>query len=252
MVTGLNEAFIVDGPTKEALVREDARSAEILKPLVRGRDVGAYSVNWAGLWLIATHNGYGAVPRVDVAHYPAIMRHLHGFMPALEQRQDQGASPYNLRSCAYHAQFERPKVLWREISDQPRFAYCPDEMYCNNKVYLLTSDSVEHLQYLCAVLNSRIARWYGRHVTVTTGAGESSWFKFSVESLPVPRGSADSRRALGEYVVNSIDSTENVGPQRPRPTKPGRVISQEKVEQLVAALYDLTGEDLSLLDSCLV
>ena len=249
LVTGLNEAFIVDGPTKEALIREDARSAEILKPLVRGRDVGAYSFAWDGLWLIATHNGYGAVPRVDVAHYPAIMRHLHGFMPALEQRQDQGASPYNLRSCAYHAEFAGPKVLWRAMSDRPRFAYCPDEMYCNDKAYLMTCETRSDLLYLCAILGSRLIRWYGRHVTVTTGAGLSTWFKFSVESIPVPEPPTELRRALARPLVELTEEARGPNPRRPDATAKD---FQTRTEQLVATLYGLTGKERSLLDSLLV
>ncbi len=90
LVTGFNDAFIVDGRTRDELIREDPRSAEVLRPLVRGRDIGAYTVAWADRWLIAMHNGYDGVPRVDVARYPAVERHLHRFMPALAARGRSG------------------------------------------------------------------------------------------------------------------------------------------------------------------
>jgi len=115
LVTGLNEAFIIGNETKEALIREDPRAAELLKPIVKGRDVHAYRVDWAGLWLIDTHNGYGDTARVDVDSFPGIRRHLDGFMPDLERRQDQGDTPYNLRSCAYYEKFRQPKLMWRDI-----------------------------------------------------------------------------------------------------------------------------------------
>ncbi len=139
--------------------------------------------------------------------------------------------------------------MWREISDRPRFAYCPDSMYCNNKVYMLACDSAEDLQYLCGVLNSRIVRWYGRHVTVTTGAGEYSWFKFSVESIPVPVPSRSARWDLAEFVVHSSTGIRNASSPQ---TDTGAALlqrqSQRKANELVTGLYGLTAEDQALLE----
>ncbi len=88
--TGYNPAFIVDDATRNRLVAEDARSAEILKPILRGRDIRRYRADWAGLWLIATHNGYDDVPAVRIEEYPAVRRHLDRFYPKLEKRYDKG------------------------------------------------------------------------------------------------------------------------------------------------------------------
>ncbi len=186
--TGLNRAFIVDNETKEGLIREDPRSAELLKPLVRGRDVKAWRVDWNGLWLIATF----PATQVDIDRYPAIRRWLRSFGPRLHQtgetlapgikaRKKTPHAWYELQdSCAYHEDFAKPKLMWPEITELPRFAFCEREVFCNNKVYLLTGGaSVEELLYLCDVLNSRVLRWYTRHVMVTTGAGTPSWFKYS-------------------------------------------------------------------------
>jgi len=104
VTTGLNEAFIVDNTTKEALIREDQRSAELLKPLVRGRDIERYAIYWKGLWLIDSHNGGAAgLPPIviDALRYPAIKAHLDQHQPRLSRRYDQGATPYNLRSWSY-------------------------------------------------------------------------------------------------------------------------------------------------------
>ena len=98
--TGFNDAFIVDQTTRDALVAEDPRSAELLKPILRGRDIARYQANWAGLWLIDTHNGYAGVPPIDVDNYPAIKAHLDIFIGHLRRRQDKGVTPYNLRNCA--------------------------------------------------------------------------------------------------------------------------------------------------------
>ncbi len=211
LVTGLNEAFIIGNQTKEALIREDPRSAELLKPLVRGRDVHAYRVDWDGLWLIDTHNGYDSTPAVNVAAYPAVRRHLDAFMPALENRQDQGDTPYNLRSCAYHEKFRQPKIMWRDMSDRPRFAYSNAEIYCNDKAFVLACDGAGRddeeylLRYLVGVLNSAVVGWYGLNIATTTGAGLPQWKKFSVEIMPVPQPEADVRRQIAGQVKGAIE-----------------------------------------------
>lgn len=121
--TGYNKAFIIDNRTKEALVAQDPRSAEIIKPVIRGRDIRRYRVEWAGLWLIDTHNGYGDVPAIDIDDYPAVRVHLNSFYEQLEKRYDKGRTPYNLRNCAYHEDFTKEKLLWIELVKEGRFAY---------------------------------------------------------------------------------------------------------------------------------
>ena len=64
VLTGYNRAFIIDNQTKERLIIQDPKSAEIIRPVLRGRDISRYKANWAGLWLIDTHNGYDNVPAV--------------------------------------------------------------------------------------------------------------------------------------------------------------------------------------------
>ena len=71
VLTGYNAAFIIDNVTKERLIAKDHNSIDIIKPVLRGRDIKRYQAEWAGLWLVDTHNGYGNVPAVDIDDYPA-------------------------------------------------------------------------------------------------------------------------------------------------------------------------------------
>ena len=183
ILTGYNTAFIVDQGTRDAIVAADRRSAELLKPVLRGRDIGRYRVNWARLWLIDTHSGYAEMPPIDVNDYPAVKTHLDNFAERLRQRKDKGITPYNLRNCAYHEQFGRTKLLWRDMADAGYFAYSDDEIYTNDKAFFMTG---EHLKYLCAILNSSIACWYVQNTGLTTGMGLTQWKKYVVESIPVP------------------------------------------------------------------
>ena len=141
--TGCNDAFIIDNELKNVLVEADQRSAEIIKPILRGRDVGRYRAEWAGWWLVDTHSGHDDVPAVDVNDYPAVKVHLHRFYSRLRRRQDKGETPYNLRHCAYHADFGREKLFWMDMSPTGRFAYCDREMYCNDKAFMLSTRFLE-------------------------------------------------------------------------------------------------------------
>ena len=168
ILTGYNAAFIVDQETYDALVAADFRSADLLRPILRGRDIARYRANWAGLWLIDTHNGYSGVPPIDADDYPAIKAHLDRFIGHLRRRQDKGVTPYNLRNCAYHEEFSKKKLFWMHMSPYGRFAFGEKGVLCNQKCFMVTGLD---LDYLCAVLNSTLVTWLVKHTSVTTGMG---------------------------------------------------------------------------------
>ncbi|HAO29511.1 MAG TPA: type II restriction endonuclease, partial [Chryseobacterium indologenes] len=107
--TGYNEAFIIDDVKRKELIDEDPRSAEVIRPILRGRDIKRYSYDFANLWLINTHNGIKEkdIKRVEINDYPAIKKYLSQFYLQLEKRTDKGDTPYNLRNCAYMEEFYR-------------------------------------------------------------------------------------------------------------------------------------------------
>lgn len=240
--TGYNRAFIVGGAKHNALVSEDPNSAEILKPIVRGRDMCRYKVRWDDLYLIATHNGYDDVPAVDVDDYSAIKRYLHGFYDSLERRYDQGMTPYNLRNCAYYKEFQADKIMWMDMSPRARFAYSDSEIYCNNTGFIMTGESPRVLKYLCAVLNSNLTTWLMRHKARTTGMGLMRWERFVVEQLPVPRVSDVEQRPFIQ-LVDDILMAQSIDP----------VADIEKYETeidgRVYQLYGLTVEESAAVES---
>lgn len=238
VLTGYNDAFVIDNDTKEALIAEDSRSADIIKPVLRGRDIKRYRAEWAGLWLIDTHNGYGSVPAVSVDEYPAIKNHLDEFYPRLEKRQDKGKTPYNLRNCAYHEVFQKEKLFWMDMSSVGRFAYSETEMYCNDKGFILTGES---LKYLCAILNSTLITWLVKNTALTTGLGLTQWKKFAVERLSIPRISTVNQRTFICLVdeilkAKASDSTANTGEQ------------EAEIDRLVYALYSLTEKEIAAIE----
>ena len=181
--TGYNKAFIIDHFAKEALIAADPKSAEIIKPVLRGRDIQRYQAQWASLHLIDTHNGYGDIPAVNIDDYPAIKAHLDRFYSQLEKRQDKGKTPYNLRTCAYYEEFAKEKLIWMDLTEKGRFAFDDRSIFCMDTTFWMTGESVK---YLCAVLNSTLATWFIQNTALTSGMGVTRWKRFTVERIPVP------------------------------------------------------------------
>src|SRR5690606_26688575 len=187
ILTGFNEAFIIDGKKKDELIAQDPKSAEIIRPILRGRDIKRYGYNFADLWLINTHNGIKekGIKPINVDEYPAIKRHLDQYYPELEKRADKGDTPYNLRNCAYMEEFFKQKIVWKIIGSNINFLIDKEGYFYNNAANILTSDSVK-LEYLIAFLNSRLFEWYFKRIIfIEVEGGGVQMFNTVMERIPI-------------------------------------------------------------------
>ena len=162
VLTGYNEAFIISTEKRDEILsncqseEERQRTEELIRPILRGRDIKRYGYDWAGLWLINTHNGIkGKLERIHIEDYPAVKAHLDQYWDKISVRADKGETPYNLRNCAYLDDFSKPKIVYREISVEMEACLAPESWMINNKLYMITSNS-ECLEYICAFLNSKL------------------------------------------------------------------------------------------------
>ena len=189
--TGLNEAFIISSEKKDELIASDPKSAEIIRPILRGRDIKRYGYTFANLWVINTHNGVreSGLPRIDISDYPAIKAHLDKYYPKLVKRADKGDTPYNLRNCAYMDDLTKQKIVWGEISDKPKFAIDVEGTYCPEATTFLMTGL--HLKYLLCFLNSTFSEYFFAKYGTTTGMGTLRWKKYLIELLPIPEPTAD-------------------------------------------------------------
>ena len=231
--TGYNKAFIIDDATRQTLIAKDPRSAEIIKPVLRGRDIQRYKAKWAGKWLIDTHNGYDDIPAIDIRDYPAIEAHLDGFYPRLEKRQDKGRTPYNLRNCAYHDEFAKEKLFWIELVEGGRFAYDKSGIFGEATTFMMTGSSIK---YLCAILNSTLVRWFLQQTAPTSGMGTPRWKKVYVETIPIPKISASKQRPFIRLVDEILEA---------KAADPNADTSylEWDIDRLVYDLYGLTEEE---------
>ena len=234
VLTGYNRAFIIDDKVRTTLLAQDPKSAEIIKPVLRGRDIQRYQAQWAGLWLIDTHNGYRDVPPINVNDYPTVKDHLDRFYDRLKSRQDKGRTPYNLRNCAYHEEFLKEKLFWMDLTERGRFAYEKGTMTCLNTAYMVTGCA---LKFLCAVLNSDLISWYIRNSALNSGMGVPRWVRFTVERVPVPRLASEEQNPF-IYLVDRVllEMTTNL--------KADVRELEDELNRKIYRLYELTPKEI--------
>lgn len=244
--TGYNDAFIIDNATKETLIAEDPKSADILKPILRGRDIQRYRAKWANPYLIDTPNGYGGIPAVTIDDYPAIKTHLDRFYPKLKKRQDKDRTPYTLRNCACHEEFAKEKQFWIDLTEQGRFAYNQNEVFCANTAYVISGSSIK---YLCAALNSNFTTWFMKNTALNSGMGTTRWVRFTVERLPIPKISTAEQRPFINLVDGILEAKACPVPRHGAADPKANTTEQEaEIDRLVYALYGLTTEEISAVD----
>ena len=187
---------------------------ELLKPVLRGRDIARYRANWAGLWLISTFPSLS----LDIDDYPAIKRYLLSFGKgrlAQEGRHLPGGGRsrkktpnawYELQdTCAYHEEFRKTKLFWMHMAPYGRFVLAGPDVLCNQKCFMITG---ENLEYLCAVLNSILVTWLVKRTAVTTGMGLPQWDKFTVERIPIVQTDCSTAEKIVGIVKSMLIAIE--------------------------------------------
>ncbi|NBC32933.1 MAG: hypothetical protein GVY13_09690, partial [Alphaproteobacteria bacterium] len=191
--TGLNEAFLIDTPTKERLCAADPASAEIIRPYLRGQDIKRWVPEWAGLWMIAlkssenhpwpwANGGDGAEARFQ-KDYPALHAHMKQFEDKLRVRQDHGRFWWELRSCSYYDAFDRPKTIYTEITWTSSFFRDRNHYFINNTAYILSSIDVQ----IVAALNAPLTWWYAWRTAVHGKDEALRLMGTYMEQFPLPQ-----------------------------------------------------------------
>ena len=229
--TGYNDAFIIDTAKRDEILAncqsedERKRTAELIRPILRGRDIKRYGYNWANLWLINTHNGIrGKLERIHIEDYPTVKAHLDQYWDRISKRTDKGDTPYNLRNCAYLEDFYKPKIVWGEISDRSKFAYEAYGTLIPEATTFLMAGS--DLPYLLCVLNSPLSEWFFSKVGTTTGVGTVRWKKYTIQELLIPSADAKLRLLFQQIVEKYVR---------------GNITSEQLSKQANKILYEIVG-----------
>ena len=270
--TGYNTAFIIDNVTKERLIDEDPNSADIIKPVLRGKDIKRYQADWAKLWLIATFPSL----HLKIDDYPAVKHWLEKFLPKLNQtgkeistdekqsliqrmislgfqpkekelkkcRKATSHSWFEVQdTCAYHAEFEKEKIIWGNLSVKPRFAVDNGSSFISAPTNLLTGK--KHIKYIAGVLNSQFCYWRMRQQAYSREQGYMEYKKMFVEKIPIPKGLNQNRPIIiqVENLVDQILSAKTLD-QNSDTTE-----LESQINKLVYRLYELTFAEINIIES---
>jgi len=277
--TGYNAAFIIDCDTRRQILdacrteEERRRTEEIIKPVLRGRDIHRWGYKWAGKWLIVIEKGWtnrnrGSMDAEEFfrQQFPALYEYFMQFAErpsrgkGLFHRDDQGDYWWELRECTYYNEFEREKIVFQRIVKAPKFAYDICNVYIEATGYIVTGSD---LKYILPILNSKLT--YKLFYVFYSGGGVDGEIKiYKLLKLPIPRCPVNSRRY--KQLVSLVDrilqiagpdcskiSCEKLHDQsEPAPTAREEIKRLEaQIDDIVRELYGLTREEVELIEKVL-
>ena len=227
--TGCNEAFIINTKKRDEILAacadedEHKRTAELIRPILRGKDMHRYKYNWAGKWLIATFPSL----HYDIEKYPAVKEYLLSFgIERLEQtgceyiidgqkiksRKKTNNKWFEMQdSINYWEEFSKPKIVYQELCRKgSAFALDTNQFLMSNTGYLLTSDSYtsDEMKLICDLLNSHIALYQLDHICTKFDETGWRWLRQFVEEIRFPKSLEDWKTAfyLTEEEIEFISS----------------------------------------------
>lgn len=246
ILTGFNEAFVIDEETRGRLIAEDLKSEELIKPWLRGRDIKKWKAEWARLYLIsipssANREWSWSAEKSEVKArnlfeqtYPAAHEHLSRWKEKLKARDDQGKFWWELRSCVYYDAFEKPKIIYPNITKTNVFAFDSTGILTNQKCFVIPTDDL----YLLAVLNSRLAtRWFFSTLPLLRGGFFEPGAIF-MQHFPVGQASNKQEAPIIERVQKILA----------KPDSPDVSRLEAEINKLVYDLYGLTPREIEIVE----
>mgnify|MGYP004700532457 CR=1 FL=1 len=249
VLTGYNEAFIISTEKRDEILAncqsddERKRTEELIRPILRGRDIKRYGYNWAGQWLIATFPSR----HYDIEKYPAVKNYLLSF--GIE-RLEQTGKEHNVNgekikarkktnnkwfetqdSISYWEDFSKPKVMWKIIGCNINFSFDDTNKICNNAVDIMTGKRSQLLQFV-GLMNSKLFDWY---LKLTTEAEvQGGGIQLYVTTLEKTLLKLDFPEELNDVIEQRLMSK----------------VSDEDVDKTIYRLYNLTNDEIVFIHSC--
>lgn len=261
--TGCNEAFIIPTEKRDEILKncddvqkdekgmsERERTKELIKPILRGKDIKRYRYEWADLWVINTHNGYTSafkskIPPIDIEKYPAIKAHLDSHYDAIVTRSDQGDTPYNLRNCAYLEDFEKEKIVWASVGF---VEYCmiPRLLILDTNYFFEVSKFGNTKNYLLGLLNSKLLTfWLKLKNTPLGDIGAYRNYKYNIMELPMVKITAKNKK-IADKITALVDKILQAKEKDP---KANTQELEKEIDALVYQLYNLTDEEIKIIEN---
>ena len=248
VLTGCNEAFIISTVKRNEILancqteEERKRTDELIRPILRGRDIRRYGYVDNGLYLINTHNGIkGKLPRIDINDYPAVKAHLDQYWDKISVRSDKGDTPYNLRNCAYLEDFSKPKIVYMEIQTDnekegypfPCFSYDNSNKIVLNTAYIISSNT-EDVRFILGVINSKMGRFLTKLYVSQLQERQFRMLAQYVKNFPIPKLPQNEI----DYIIKAVENNINKCNSE----------LEEKINRAVCSWYNLNADELNFIE----
>ena len=254
VLTGYNEAFIISTEKREEILAncqsedERERTAELIRPILRGRDIKRYGYNWANLWLIYIpwHFPYqfdesikGASDKAEEAfkeQYPAVYNHMLQYKEPLSKRNKAETGIryewYAMQrwGAKYWEDFSKPKILWKRVGSILRFCYSDNDFLGLDSTCFATGINIE---YVCCVLNSPIGHYLLKDAP-KTGTGDLLVSVQAIEPIQIPQVGSEMNlifKRLLEELINGESLT-----------------NEKEISRKIFKLYDLSLDEQSYIE----
>ena len=246
--TGCNKAFIIDSKKKEELIASDPKSAEIIRPILRGKDIKRYNYDFAELWLISTFPS----KKYDIDDYPAVKKYLLSFG---KEKLEQTGKTYIINgnkiksrkktnnkwfetqdSISYWDDFSKQKIAWGNLCLESKFALVEENIFVSAPSPVIVPGS----PYLLSILNSKIANWYIRNLGVTRNGGYFEYKPMFVEQLPIPNVSNEVKGKL-EKLVSQIHHNIKLGKST--------FEFEKEIDRIIYNIYELSDEEIKYVEN---
>ncbi len=258
--TGLNEAFVIDEETRNKIIREDSKSKELIKPFLAGRDIKRYTMPEITKYLILIPSGWTNENSKGIRDkwswfentYPAIAKHLKGFESDAKARYDQGDYWWELRSCDYYKEFEKPKIMLPDISTRGNFIFDDQETYCVNTCYIISSSD----KYLLGILNSKLITFFYSTISSVYRGGYLRFIYQYLVELPIRTIDFNNpeEKAMHDRIVQLVERMLDLHKKKQQSKAESEKelfehqikATDNEIDQLVYKLYELSDEEIKI------
>ncbi|MGL2686525.1 DUF7149 domain-containing protein [Helicobacter pylori] len=258
--TGANEAFIIPTEKRDEILKncddaqkdergmsERERTKELIKPILRGKDIKRYSYEWADLWVIATFPSL----KLDIDDYPSLKTYLSQFRPRIDQSGEKGCRKKTSNqwfetqdTIAYHGDFEKEKIAYPCImAKEPCFVYEEKGFYAPAPANIITGDKTE-IKYLTALLNSKCI-YFAMRKFYMGGGIEGELKTNNLEKIPIPQ-ITEKNQELADKIT---DCAERILKSKEKDPKANTQELEKEIDALVYRLYNLTDEEIKTIEN---
>ncbi len=261
VLTGLNEAFVIDNAIRQRLIAEDPKSAEVIKPFLAGRDIKRYQKAFSEKYVIFARRG------IDIEKYAPIRNYLEQFKESLMPRPKdwkgekwQGRKPgayqwYEIQDTIdYYGEFEKPKIVYAEIATRGQFVFDENKYFTDTTAYILGSDS----KYLLGIFNSRLWTFLFSQVSSSIRGGFFRWkfqymFPLPIRTINFSDVSDTDRHDRVVFLVQKmLDLNKQLSCAREKQEieelKRDIAFTDKEIDRLVYDLYNLTDDEITIVE----